>query len=315
MINQIMKKERKATIMNDLQVVVTQELGVIDFNFEESKKFLTEKINEYKGIIITEDTIDSGKKDLAKLRNDRKAFDARRIEVKKAFMKPCDEFEAKAKQLIALFDAPIKEIADQLDLYEEKRKAAKKEDITAIYNELVGEMSEYLPLSKIYDSRWENATATPKSIRSEIETAVSSTALAVSTIKGMNSDGVEKALAGYKIDLSLPNAIAYINKYEAQKAEILAREEAKRKAEEERKQREEKEKLLQQEIVEKSASAIHIQPVSYSAWSMPIEEEPFVVGEKPFTVTKRNYHIEINEDQSEALELLLDSLGATYRRI
>ena len=86
-----------------------------------------------------------------------------------------------------------------------------------------------------------------KSIREEIENVVSSTQMAVQTINDMNSEAVPKALEQYKQNLSLADAISYINRYEQQKAEILRKEEEKRKAEEERKRIAEESRIREQE--------------------------------------------------------------------
>ena len=53
------------------------------------------------------------------------------------------------------------------------------------------------------------------------------------TKKTMNSESVEEALANFKVDLSLSNAIAFINQYESRRAEILQREKERRAAQEE----------------------------------------------------------------------------------
>lgn len=233
--------------MNDLQIVVTQHPGIITTNFDDIKAELSAQMEIYKELEVTEHNKSERKKDIATLRKMKKALDDRRIEIKKDYMRPCDEFEAKVKELVALIDEPIVLINNQIKVFEENQKAEKIKKIHDTYNELIGEMADYLPLDKIYNSKWENVSITLKSIREEIEEAVSSTEMAVNTIKGMNSEAVPMALEQYRKDLSLANAIAYVNRYEQQKAEILAREEQKRKEEEERRRREEEERIREEE--------------------------------------------------------------------
>lgn len=220
---------------NELEVKVKQELGKISFNFIEIKDNLSAMMQLYKDAKFTEETSTVAKKEAATLKKIKKALSDRRIEVKKECMKPYDDFEAKVKELTALIDEPIELIESQVQVFEEKKKAEKKQKIQDSYNELIGEMGEYLPFLKIYDSKWENTSVSMKSIKDEIEQAVSSVEMAVATIQGMNSEVMPKALEQYKKDLSLANAITYINKHEQMKADILAKEEQKRKEEEERK--------------------------------------------------------------------------------
>jgi len=233
--------------MNELQIVVNQKPGIIQTNFEDIKAELSAQMEIYKELEVTEENKPERKKDIATLRKMKKALNDRRIEVKNQYMKPYDEFEAKVKELTALIDKPIELIDIQVKVFEERQKAEKIQKIHNMYDELIGDLGDYLPFERIYSNKWENVSVTLKSIREEIEEAVSSTEMAVNTIKGMHSEAVPKALDQYKKDLSLANAIAYVNRYEQQKAEILAREEQRRKEEEERKRRAEEERIREEE--------------------------------------------------------------------
>lgn len=232
---------------SELQVVVSQVPGQIEFNYEEIKANLAAQMELYKDIQLTEETSAEGKTDIATLRKIKKAIDDKRKEVKNDCLKPYTEFEAKAKELIGLIDEPINLIDKQVTVFEEKRKAEKKEKIRATYNEFIGSLGEYLPFDKIYDSKWENVSVSMKSIKEKLEEVISSTDMAVKTITDMNSEAVPKALEQYRTNLSLADAISYINRYEQQKAEILRKEEEKRKAEEERKRIAEENRIKEQE--------------------------------------------------------------------
>lgn len=317
--------------MNDLQVIVSQQAGIINFNFDEIRENVTGLAAIYSETEVQDSTVVAAKGDVATLRKIQKAIDKKRIEVKKEFLKPCDAFEAKCKDLIAIIEKPIIDIDNQVKVFEEAKKAKKRRDIETLYLELVGDMQEYLPLIKIYDTRWENATVTIKSIRSAIEDVVSSTLLSVQTIKGMNSEIENSVLAQFKQDLSLANAIATINKYEQQKAEILAREEAKRKAEEERKIREEaeaeerrireleKERFAEEERVKKENEVATFE-VEEDPDAMPFTtEKPFiVVEEEAFNTEVRKFEfvflVTVDAEELDQIETFLDSIGVFYTR-
>lgn len=261
---------------NELQVKVKQQLGKIEFNFLEIKDKLSSMMELYKDAQFTEETSTEAKKEVATLRKIKKALNDRRIQVKKEYMEPYDDFETKVKELTSLIDEPILLIDKQVQAFEEKKKEEKKQKISDAYEELIGDMGEYLPLTRIYDSKWENSSKSLKSIREEIEQAVSSTEMAVNTIKGMNSEVVDKALEQYKHDLSLANAITYINKHEQLKAEILAREEQRRKEEEERRRREEEERIR----AEERKRIAEIERIREEARQKAIDEERKRVAEE-----------------------------------
>lgn len=225
--------------MNEITFNVEQNDGAITANFDQIKEQLNVVLEEYRGMVFTEDSKTEAKKTLAGLRKFKKSINDRRIEVKKTFMQPYTEFELKVKELDELIDEPIHFINEQVEEFERKRVAERKKEIDAIYAECVEDLSEQLPLIKIYDYKWENATTSKKAIREQIEERVRTVRHDIETIKDMQTDAVDKALEKYKATLNLADAITFINNWEKQKTEILKRqEEAARVAEEQQQQAE-----------------------------------------------------------------------------
>lgn len=236
--------------MEEISVVVGTKLGSIDFDFEALKKSVEEVSSSYKGIIVTEDTIINSKNDVAYLRKLKGQLDDKRKQVKTTYLEPLTEFEAKIKEATALIDAPILELTAQMDQYEADRKLSKKKDIEKLYKTLVDDdIREYVPLNKLYQSKWENKTVTLKSIENELASTIESARMSVETIKNMNSDATDKALALFKQEMNLPNAIALINKYEVEKQQILEREKARAEREAlEKAKKEEQERINAERI-------------------------------------------------------------------
>lgn len=233
--------------MNELSLNIQQNPGCIELNFEEIEERLDKKLAEYKGAVFTEETKDIAKAELASLRKFKKEFEDARKNVKKEWMKPYDDFEQKMKILTGKIDQPIHLIDSQVKDFEKKRKEEKRLRIKEIYADLIGNMKEYLSLEKIYDPKWENATTTEKSIKEAINMAVDKVKTDVNVICGMRSESVGKALEKYKDTLNLQECIQYINKYEEQKAEILRREEERKKQECEEAQRRLEEEIRREE--------------------------------------------------------------------
>lgn len=213
--------------MDNTEIRVIQSAGTINFNFEEIKEKLAAEMAYYKGMLFTEDTKKKAKETVADLRKLKKDVNGKRIEIKKAYMLPYDEFEARVKELESLIDEPIAFINGQIENFERKRIGERKQLIREIYEENISDMSDFLPLQAIYDTKWENATTSKKAIKDAITVRVESAKKDVETIRSMKSDNVSDALDMYKRTLSLSEAIAHINRYEQQKSEILKREEEK----------------------------------------------------------------------------------------
>ncbi|MCI5996128.1 MAG: DUF1351 domain-containing protein [Blautia sp.] len=234
--------------MAELQVMVSQEVGQIHFNYEEIKASLETQMSAYEGAVFTEESKNVAKAEVAALRKMKQAINTKCKEVKAQCMVPYQDFEKKAKELMELIDKPIALIDGQVKAFEEKRREEKKENIKKVYLEVVmDDIREYMPMEKIYDCKWENASRSMKSIREEICSIANSTRMAVQTISSMTSESVPRALEIYKQTMDLAKAIAHVNNYEAQRAEILRKEEERRRQEEERKRQEELERARAEE--------------------------------------------------------------------
>lgn len=217
---------------NLVPVEVKKNIGTIEDNLDVVEASIRQKLVEYTQVVITKDSIQDGKELLADIRKEKKSLDDERKAIKKAWMKPYEAFEARAKKIIDLYDEPVRLIHSQLEAYEEDRKAAKRNDIKKIYEFVVkenAELADWLPLEKIYDTKWENATCKDKTIREAIEMAFSQIKVSISTIQSMQSAWEEDALNVLKDTGSLPLAIEKINSLTKQAERI---EEAKKAQEE-----------------------------------------------------------------------------------
>lgn len=237
--------------MNELKVTVNQEAGKINCNFAEIEAYAQEVKTRYSGIVVTEDSVAESKKDIATLRKLYKNLDDARKQVKERYMEPYQEFEKQIRESLEKIQEPIAELDEQVKEFERQRKEEKKQKIEQFFEELAGDMKEYLSLEKIYDKKWENKTTSYMAIREDIKQVVDSCRMAVGTIQSMNSEAVEEALKRYKLDMSLTNAISFINAYEARKAQILQKE--KERLEAEQKRREEQEAKRREEEQRKAA--------------------------------------------------------------
>lgn len=311
--------------MEELTLNVKQNPGVIELNFDEIEAALDRKLAEYKGAVFTEESKTFAKKEVASLRKFKAKFEDARKSVKREWMKPYDDFEKRMKQLTAKIDEPINLINSQIAEFEQKRKAERQEEIRKIYQELIGDMAEYCELGRIYDPKWENATTTLKSIKESIATSVEGTRTAVSTIFGMQSEAVEKALSIYKDSLDMAKAISYINSYEQQKAEIMQREAERRREEEERRRREEEERIRAQEreAMERE-NRVRKQAEREAELARQEEKAAHFEAEKtggndvmPFVQPDTKaviYRVVATEEDLQAIDMALDSIGVYYER-
>lgn len=287
--------------MENTQIKVTQNAGTISFNFEEIKEQLSAEMAYYKGMLFTEETKKEAKETVAALRKLKKEVSDRRIEIKKAYMQPYDEFEAKVKELDALINEPIAFISEQVAEFERKRIEEKKKLIGEIYAGIMAEhdfAAEYLPLDRIYDSKWENATATQKAITEAIADRVKRTEKDLSTIRAMQSEFEDKGLAKYKSTLELSDAIEVMNQYQKQKEEILRREK-------------EREERLRSEEATKEVPASDPNPAPAAPAAVVQEENQ----SRKASTNAVTYEVIADPFQIAQLESAMREYGIEYRRV
>ena len=273
-----------------LEVQISRNNGTIDFNFEDLKDALTAELELYKNLVFTEDTKADAKKTVAELRKLKKQINDKRIEVKKLYMQPYTDFEAKVKELDKLINEPIAYISEQIDAFEQKRIEEKRELINKIYLELVSEREDiagYAELNRVYDSKWENASTSKKTIQEAITSYLDSVDNDIAAIESMESEYEAKALMRYKETGVLSDALLTIRQWEKQKEEIL-------KAEEEKQAEAEADEILDA--------------------PEPIEEfiEP---TEKNDIMKIARYEVKVDPFQQTQLECYMQECGIQYRRL
>lgn len=273
-----------------LEVQISRNNGTIDFNFEDLKDALTAELELYKNLVFTEDTKADAKKTVAELRKLKKQISDKRIEVKKLYMQPYTDFEAKVKELDKLINEPITFISEQIDAFEQKRIEEKRELINEIYLELVSEREDiagYAELNRVYDSKWENASTSKKTIQEAITSYLDSVDNDIAAIESMESEYEAKALMRYKETGVLSDALLTIRQWEKQKEEIL-------KAEEEKQAEAEADEILDA--------------------PEPVEEfiEP---TEKNDIMKIARYEVKVDPFQQTQLECYMQECGIQYRRL
>lgn len=221
--------------METLEFVMQTDLAtalpaVLEFNFEDLKKALAERMELYRGLVVTEDGIKAAKQDRADLNKLREAIEAKRKEVKKACMAPYTEFEGRVKELVQLVDAPIAAIDGQLKEYEEKRRADKRAEIAAIYEETVGELKGILPFERLWRDEWYNTAWSMKKIREAIVAAEGKTASDLEVLSTVESEFAEAVRLKYLEAMDLNAALAERARLQERAAKLREYEEQRHRA-------------------------------------------------------------------------------------
>ncbi|WP_190324781.1 DUF1351 domain-containing protein [Mediterraneibacter catenae] len=215
----------------ELKIISPQEGGFIKeirWNNEELKAEISEKMQEYKSLAFTAETIQDAKKDRAKLNKLRTAFEDECKKVKKQCMEPYEKFERQVKELTALIDEPIRLIDSQIKEVEEKCRNDKRKEIENLFR-TIG-FQPFVTLEKIWDEKWLNASVSMSRVEDQMKTCMYQIGNDVTTINNLPEFSFE-AMEVYKKSLNLTTAIQEGQRLsEIQKRKAAYEEEQRRKA-------------------------------------------------------------------------------------
>ena len=236
---------------NALETVKNTKLSA---NFDEMKEALTEFIEPYTQLIVSEDAIAEAKADRAKINAVAKHVDDYRKLVKKVYTEPLKQFEDKCKELVSICDQGKNNIDYQLAEFEEKRKEEKFTLLKAHFEAARMSMDnpEYITSSLALHPKWENKGTSLEECQKYMDEAIQKVDAEVKTIRNLHSEWETSLLDEYSRTHDLLSALA-LNERLTEKAQQEA--ERKRKEQEERERRQAELKRQQEEAKKAVAEA------------------------------------------------------------
>lgn len=224
-----------------LEVRIDQQVGTLNWNFDELNAQLDTLLEKYHGLIVSDK---EAKEVRAKLNKLAKAIDDRRLKEKKAFCEPYDIFAAQAKQLVDKIKDTNKWFDDQVREAEARRKEERLQSIRDFWAER-GRSS--FDLSQIFNEKWLNASTPEKQWQNDILERVNRIDADLAAITQMEPpEKVDWCITAYRKTVDLGQTLAGWENYQEEKArseriraEIEA-DRARRKAEAEAREAEKK---------------------------------------------------------------------------
>lgn len=220
----------------ELKIISPQEGGFvkeIQWNNEELKAEISEKMQDYKNLVFTEETIKEAKKDRANLNKLKNAFEDERKRIKRQCMAPYERFEAQVKELIALIEEPIRLIDAQIKEVEEQKRQEKRKGIEELFGSIG--FQNFVTLDMVFDEKWLNASVPMSRIEEQMKSRMYEIGNGIMTIRNLPEFSFE-AMEVYKKTLDLTKAIQEGQRLSEIQKRKAAYEEEQRKKEEAAKQ-------------------------------------------------------------------------------
>lgn len=185
--------------MEELQIKVTQNIGSIDVNLAEIETVVKQKLADYQGIVITnEDEVAPAKKDIAELKKNITVIEDKRKQIKKLWNEPYAKFESDCKSIVALINDAIAPIQAQIDEYDVKRIAEKKDHLNELYLENIKEFAEYIPFDNTLSAKWQNKGYTDKDYLYELSEKMVHVRSDLDVIRSLGSEIESELFKAYK---------------------------------------------------------------------------------------------------------------------
>lgn len=258
---------------NKLIIMFNPHPGSVDENINQVHAQVEQWLASFPNDLsnCTESDIASMKSNCASLRSGKKTIEEERKRIKKEYLKPLDEFEAKVKPITVEIDKAIDMYKSKLDEYEVIRCDTKRKEITEWWNAHRNPMMKP-DISLVWDERYLNKTGIGESWQEDLQSKIDKIDADLSVIGSMNSnmDQLNFVSARYSEHLDLSRAISEWNEH----VEALRRtEELRARAEAERQARE-KARLEAQEREKQKVEEVTTEPVN-------VAQEPENVANQP----------------------------------
>lgn len=251
---------------NKLTIMFNPHPGSVDENInqvhEQVKSWLASFPTDLSN--CTESDIASMKSNCASLRSGKKTIEEERKRIKKEYLKPLDEFEAKVKPITVEIDKAIDMYKSKLDEYEAIRCETKRKEITEWWNAHRNPMMKP-DISLVWDDRYLNKTGIGESWQKDLQSKIEKIDSDLSVIGSMNSnmDQLNFVSARYSEHLDLSRAISEWNEHVdalRRTEELRARAEAERQAREKAlSERLERDNQKNEEVIEIEENVRHAQ--------------------------------------------------------
>lgn len=293
----------------DIKTNITNDLVIFN-NYDFVKQQVLDFVEKYNNVIVSEEAVDSAKRDRATLNNVAKALNNKRIDIEKKFKEQFEPFKAQVNSLIEPIEKASKNIDIQIKGFEEREKEQKYNSIKEYFESVIGDLKDIVKFEMIYDIKWLNKNPTIKNIQETINQMIKHIKTDFEILnKEEKATYLKDFYLNNKFDLSLTMQ---------EKARIEAREK-------QLKELEEKKVKEQQEQMQKLAEQFNQQSIEekYDIESQPQKQEekqtPHEKQEEEKQEQQKLYKCSFEVvDTKEKLQLLKDFLinnNINYKRL
>jgi hypothetical protein len=199
-------------------------------NIQLLKQELADRLDYYKSLIVTEDSIKDAKADKAALNKLKAAIDEQRKEAKRQVMALYSPLEKECKELLAMIDEPIAAIDGQLKAFDEKKKAEKFAALVEFFEQI--NTLDFVKLEHVLDPKWGNVTMKLDALKDKMSGEIQHIVDDYTEIKELYADSpmLTAIMQRFETTRDKGAALAYAAEIERKEQQRKAAEELQKKA-------------------------------------------------------------------------------------
>lgn len=153
----------------ELKIISTDTaVQPIAWNAEEVKQYVTELVAQFNNQLFTDQTIPEAKEARAKLNALSKRLTAWRIEATAPYLAPIETFKTQVNEVKQIIDEASARIDTVVKDFTARKQYEKRDEIDRLYRKNLASYADLVPLEKIFNPKWLNATYPIKTIEKEL---------------------------------------------------------------------------------------------------------------------------------------------------
>lgn len=175
------------------------DLPVITFDYDRLAASAKAMVAKYDGLLVSEDQVKDIKKEMAEINAAKLRLDKARKDAVRRISEPIKAFEARIKEVCAIFDHAYESLGAQVKEFERKEREEKRLYVQTLIDEPLRLAKDADPalaykLTLAVRDKWLNKTATFKAIQEEIDAEIAGQIRAVNERRRLEQQEAERRL-------------------------------------------------------------------------------------------------------------------------
>ena len=266
-----------------MEIIVSMDATQGIENYNALIAWVREKTDMFKGVVVEENAISAAKADIADLRRIAKTASDLRISIKKEHEAKIEKTISQLKEITEMLNGAADSVNAQVTAYADGKSQEKYARIQTHYDEVfgklfetIGDYSDKVPLDKVINPKWKNATCAEKDVCAELDESAKKVRNdhRIITAMALSPEMTASMLDAYYVKLDMSAALDQKNRLEEQAERVRLAKQA-------------QEALAAEKKPEPIPVVVETTPMTYVAPMTEDEEKPQQIDFRVWVTTEQ----------------------------